>query len=66
LLKPLGWAAMPAFLEMLGVFIASHPKDILRVRSGKLRFPDFATVLASLRCADAERLTLTSLPPSFL
>lgn len=48
LLKPWGWMSSPAFVEMLGVFIATEPSETLKVRQGFWGYEHFVTVLASL------------------
>jgi hypothetical protein len=49
LLSARGWRSTPAFMEMLGVFIASDPGEMASVRSGELDHRHFSAVLSSLR-----------------
>jgi len=49
LLRARGWRSTPAFMEMLGVFIASDPGEMASVRSGELDHRHFSAVLSSLR-----------------
>jgi hypothetical protein len=56
LLTPWGWLAKPAILEMLGVFIASAPTPIGRVRRGLWGHDHFFQVLSSLRPWSAARV----------
>jgi hypothetical protein len=49
LLSAWGWATKPAILEMLGVFIATSPWAVERVRRGHWGHSHFLQVLSSLR-----------------
>ncbi len=48
LLRAQGWRS-PAFMELSGVFIASEPREMVRIRSGQFDHAYFSRVLASLR-----------------
>lgn len=49
LLRPRGWHSNPAFMEMLGVFIASDSADMAKVRDGVFDHRHFSAVLSSLK-----------------
>jgi hypothetical protein len=49
LLRARGWLSSPAFMEMMGVFIASNSDEMMRVRDGHLDHQHFSGILTSLR-----------------
>jgi hypothetical protein len=49
LLRARGWLSPPAVMEMMGVFIASNPDEMMRVRDGRFDHHHFSAILSSLR-----------------
>jgi hypothetical protein len=49
LLRAQGWRATPAFMELSGVFIASDPEEMAKIRNGQFDHAHFTRVLSSLR-----------------
>jgi len=49
LLRAWGWRSSPAVMEMMGVFIASDPAEMTRVRDGLFDHSHFSRILSSLR-----------------
>ncbi len=58
LLTAIGWQSTPAFLEMLGVFIAGHGSDFDRVKLGDWGYEHIWQVLSSLQPIEAARVPL--------
>jgi hypothetical protein len=48
LLRAHGWLSSPAFMELMGVFIASNPAEMMSVRDGRLDHRHFSRILLSL------------------